>query len=834
MALIEIASIADRYPVGTTVEAYAVSEFPPGWSPGSDLPAGLVAAGSGDVADSGALTIGGLDDGGRYRLYASVGGQARYVTVTANAVSADRGFLNATDEGVPTDGSDAGPAITSFLARAVAAGAEARFPHDLTYTVLTGFTVPEGVRVRAHRDAVFDLSGAPINTNCGIAAGTEEATPRMLIADAVAEDFTVNVGPGFAAGLNEGDWVRLCSDTYFAGVFDTGSGVNQYIGERLRVVSADDVTGIVTFLNPIQDDYPIADDARLTKITPVEGIDWDGGHFIGGGLNARHTALRIDKAVDCRINTRADYCENVGVLVLDSSEVNVNMRGDGGGAYTGTASYGISFQYTCQDCTAAGFDIMRYKHAVSLGGGAPSRNGINRRIKYLNGTARATISTGLDAHSGCIDLLIDGCSVWDAGDALDDVGDVGGGISVRCPDATVTNNRVRRARAYGMWIRNQSADPTRWSIDNNRISHAGSFGMEVNIHTPIGTGEVIDGNSITGNIVVYSGDDGIKVFGRTGAGVHFSGLDISNNTSSRNTGYGIHMISVDNSTLDGNQFSHNTLGGGKLENCDENTVTSNNVLDDAATGVGIYLLTGCTSNLVEGNVIVGCDVGVQIDAGATGNYVGANVISSTTTPIVNNGGATNITARASGEPLNLGDTPVTPFDYEWLRAFDVESMPLFNVASSSGTLTSGTVYGVVVRARRTVTCSKLRVSFGTTTPSGVTGAKMAVHNIADLTNAIETVDFAASVAAGATVDAALGGAGSYQFVAGQLYVLSVVVTATTTMPVVRGIASVGSLNSAARQGAGVTFSATGWTAGSAVPTLTSTSTGPIPWLRGVP
>lgn len=83
MASIVISSIAQTYPAGTTVSAYAAL---PGSSPPDAVPPGAVVA-TGVVSSTGALTISGLADGAKYWLYAQVASDDRVVAATAEPAS---------------------------------------------------------------------------------------------------------------------------------------------------------------------------------------------------------------------------------------------------------------------------------------------------------------------------------------------------------------------------------------------------------------------------------------------------------------------------------------------------------------------------------------------------------------------------------------------------------------------------------------------------------------------------------------------------------------------------------------------------------------------------
>jgi hypothetical protein len=73
-------SVADQFPVGTTVAAYRVSNWPAGTRAQTGIAGAPLGSsdGSGTVAADGSLTIAGLAPFTDYVAYANVGGQDRY------------------------------------------------------------------------------------------------------------------------------------------------------------------------------------------------------------------------------------------------------------------------------------------------------------------------------------------------------------------------------------------------------------------------------------------------------------------------------------------------------------------------------------------------------------------------------------------------------------------------------------------------------------------------------------------------------------------------------------------------------------------------------------
>src|SRR4051794_39986805 len=85
MASVNVRNAGRLFPPGTTVTVYAAGDFPMNWQRGTAPPAGASSVTTADVATDGSLAITGLSGAGRYKAYADVGGEHRYMTVAARS-----------------------------------------------------------------------------------------------------------------------------------------------------------------------------------------------------------------------------------------------------------------------------------------------------------------------------------------------------------------------------------------------------------------------------------------------------------------------------------------------------------------------------------------------------------------------------------------------------------------------------------------------------------------------------------------------------------------------------------------------------------------------------
>lgn len=155
---IAVLRVSDRFPAGTTVNAYPLSQFPAGQLPWSGaLPGGASSAGSAAVAADGSLTIPGLVANTDYLAYA--GTPDRYVAFrtqsgTNSTPGVDQGGI---DDTLIGQGTQAAPTANTVIASITAPPPGVyRVVVELTLTG-TAETATANARLRQNTVAVTSL-----------------------------------------------------------------------------------------------------------------------------------------------------------------------------------------------------------------------------------------------------------------------------------------------------------------------------------------------------------------------------------------------------------------------------------------------------------------------------------------------------------------------------------------------------------------------------------------------------------------------------------------------------------------------------------------------------
>jgi hypothetical protein len=212
MATATLSSVADKFPVGTTVTVYPLSNWPTGAQPPAGAPIGSSAT-TAVVASAGSLAFTGLTEDTRYVATASVGGTYRYVHFTPTdstpSVRTASGLVDQDELVIPKYDKDNGQAGTlapspgspaiSLTAQAVAANTAriVRFVPSRTFTatkigfavtaVSIGDTADPAVDVALYSSSLVRLvsSGATTGKLTTTGAKTVDITATELTAGTV-------------------------------------------------------------------------------------------------------------------------------------------------------------------------------------------------------------------------------------------------------------------------------------------------------------------------------------------------------------------------------------------------------------------------------------------------------------------------------------------------------------------------------------------------------------------------------------------------------------------------------------------------------------------------
>lgn len=229
---------------------------------------------------------------------------------------------------------------------------------------------------------------------------------------------------------------------------------------------------------------------------------------------------------------------------------------------------------------------------------------------------------GLIVGQGSSNIVVEGNTIHDLINEHGIYADTG------LRNLVISNNTIRNTGANGTGLKVQSYDsfgvqPQCISITGNVISNTGAAGILVHNTSPgTPTTKTLD-VSVSGNTILNAGNNGIDV--RDGENCTVTGNTV---TAARSSG-----ISWGNCTgllISGNYVRNSALSGMGDVSPSSNVAIKNNVIADCATAntggdrYGVFLNTGATNCVVDGNVI--SDAGAKVQYGI---YCLATTINST-------------------------------------------------------------------------------------------------------------------------------------------------------------------------------------------------------------
>lgn len=487
--------------------------------------------------------------------YYAPGGQTPLIAVIGTSDLASG--INVRDVGATGDGTtNDAAAIQSAIDQATTGGMSGivTVPNG-TYRLLSALTLRSNLRLNMAPGATLDFSGAPTNTVCLIAVGTESTT-TLLTANATKSATSITVTS--AAGIIAGSLIRVASDT----IFDTQS-TNSKIGELVRVQAVSGTT--ITLATPLEDTYTTAAAGAVSVVTPLRRLMIEGGRILGGGEGSGHTGLQVTLGDDIRITeTVFDRTVVTGIVFRDTIHAHVTDCLFET-FWHNTSAYGVSVTNACQDSLVADCHFRDVRHAFSTNNSSFSR-GIPRRITFARNTVNDSAGpdaggtgTGdaVDTHTAAeqiffLDNIIHGASGsginFEAasgairGNQISYPGQVSGdGIHVhsegdRSGDITISDNTIRNAKGTAInvlqGIRGTVATYRGVTISDNDIYDPGVYG--INVSTPVALKnqrvtvrdnrienppnifgairlEDVTGGIVSGNVINNAGGVGIRI-----------------------------------------------------------------------------------------------------------------------------------------------------------------------------------------------------------------------------------------------------------------------------------------------------------------------------------
>jgi parallel beta-helix repeat protein len=409
------------------------------------------------------------------------------------------------------------------------------------------------------------------------------------------------VASGAEAGFSAGDWIRVESaDTY--GPFHNA--------ELIRVASTS--SGTITLDGALASSiaYTTANSAVIAKMTMLENIVIRGGQIIGPGTGHEATAVHFYAVLQPKvIDTRFDNWDFKAMDFVDCVGPHADRCRVYGGTSASNGFYGVSMTGATQDGKMTGCYVYSCRHSVTsdYGGGI---TGVARRCIVEGNTCVKQTASGIDNHGNADDWTIVGNTIVDNQNEY--------GIQIRSPKCVVVGNVIRNSASNGIYLRNETAIATKYSVTGNQVYNAGQYGIYYSATVADGGGTTVDGVTISGN-QISGGQSNDYIYCFTDTGTPLQNIVIANNVL---TGT-IRLENVSDVVVSGNRLGNlstnlsaaihllGTIGVVRA------TITGNSIQYSASGASGIRVRTVSSRVLVSGNTCDLCSNGVILESTVT-------------------------------------------------------------------------------------------------------------------------------------------------------------------------------------------------------------------------
>lgn len=378
----------------------------------------------------------------------------------------------------PTAVLDQRAAVQAAIDSVVSTRAALTIAAGTAYLSSGGLTVATGFKLTLEQGAIIDFAQCANDTCCISGTGTEAAALALTV-NAAKGATSVTMSPADAATLAQGDQLRIASNT----VFDASS-TNSKIGEMVRVESV--AAGVVTLSQPLRGGpYNTASAAAVSKITPIKGVQINGGTIRGGGtlttagVDKDHRGIQLFLADDCVVqNVRFERTDLVGIWWQDAIFCRV-LGGHAKDFVNDQQAYGVLFDNACQDCCVDGFTAERVRHIVTTGNSTAPGNtkGIVRRISFVNMKCWSTTPArgggggdAFDTHTAAEDLSFTDCVSYSS---------TGAGFNIECPGVTLLRCESYYSTDAGFILHNESDQEAQFAMTRCRAVSSGAEGFRV-------------------------------------------------------------------------------------------------------------------------------------------------------------------------------------------------------------------------------------------------------------------------------------------------------------------------------------------------------------------
>jgi parallel beta-helix repeat protein len=491
--------------------------------------------------------------------------------------------------------------------------------------------------------AMLTLSGEGEKTLFNMAAITDAAAFQAIGSVVDTSTLTVNADEGDVSvtvsdgtKFDDDDWVMLRSEA-------TVGTAAQKKGEIVQVSSV--AGGNVTFKDPINDNYSIADTATLCKLSMISGISVHGISFYGSDDDTdRHQGMYFYMCRDLTITKfRAEKTNSRGLRLVSCIDFYVGQSRfiDILGAGT---QYGISVTYSSQDGLIEGCIGRNTRHVVTYGGGGTDY-GIVRRVTTQHCIAHQCRDAGFDSHAGAEDVSFLNNIVH--GSPVD-------GIIMQCSRGKIIGNTVINSYAtrYGIFAQMCGSKPMDIQIHDNTVSNVTGVGR--GIFVTVSQAGFTDVKAISlKNNTVNGCSTGIEVY--TTEAITIPGVSIGGNEIHECTEDGIVLLKCVEFVINGNNIDFLTTKKGiETDQCIDGTIVGNSIVgsNTDTSSRGIYIKSGADIS-ISANRVKTSNKGIFLDDASSNCAVMGNTLRGCTTPFTPGAGLGHIYATAAADPYNV-------------------------------------------------------------------------------------------------------------------------------------------------------------------------------------
>ncbi|MFY1110341.1 MAG: right-handed parallel beta-helix repeat-containing protein [Methanosarcinaceae archaeon] len=238
-------------------------------------------------------------------------------------------------------------------------------------------------------EVVFNCISSPaFNTGTG---GYSSST-ISLSSDANSGDTQIKLSS--VSGLNVGDYVKISDE--FSVPFQRNDYKN---GELAEII---DISGsTITVDRPLYDDYTVARNAQVRKISMFKNISFENINFIGYGMDTSSTAIYFYGVTNIMIsncgfedfgNRAVSFWDCLDCIVEGSTFKRVFKDGTG---------YGIAITNACDNIVIRDNSFLekgRHYIAVVAGRGGVTTDGFTRNVDVTNNVFRDCADEAVNSH----------------------------------------------------------------------------------------------------------------------------------------------------------------------------------------------------------------------------------------------------------------------------------------------------------------------------------------------------------------------------------------------------------------------------------------------------